>query len=82
MFTDLFRSDNKPPDTSITSKEPVYLGDIEVALVMTLEEFKFQILTLPSLSELSLPTQGFLRVTMVESGYLSTVLKGTSQTLQ
>ncbi|CAG2202905.1 USP40 [Mytilus edulis] len=78
----LFRSDNKPQDTSITSEEPVYLGDIEVALVMTLEEFKFQILTLPSLSELSLPTQGFLRVTMVESGYLSTVLKGTSQTLQ
>ncbi|XP_071158638.1 ubiquitin carboxyl-terminal hydrolase 40-like [Mytilus edulis] len=78
----LFRSDNKPQDTSITSEEPVYLGDIEVALVMTLEEFKFQILTLPSLSELSLPTQGFLRVTMVESGYLSIVLKGTSQTLQ
>ncbi|VDI18321.1 ubiquitin carboxyl-terminal hydrolase 40 [Mytilus galloprovincialis] len=78
----LFRSDNKPQDTSITSEEPVYLGDIEVALVITLEEFKFQILTLPSLSELSLPTQGFLRVTMVESGYLSTVLKGTSQTLQ
>ncbi|CAC5397446.1 USP40 [Mytilus coruscus] len=78
----LFRSDNKPQDTSITSEEPVYLGDIEVALVMTLEEFKFQILTLPSLSGLSLPTHGFLRVTIVESGYLSTVLKGTSQTLQ
>ncbi|XP_052095912.1 ubiquitin carboxyl-terminal hydrolase 40-like isoform X2 [Mytilus californianus] len=78
----LFRSDSKSQDTSTTSEEPLYLGDIEVALVMTLEEFKFQILTLPSLSGLSLPTHGFLRVTMVESGYLSTVLKGTSQTLQ
>ena len=78
----LFGASSKDQSKSKTSDEPVFVGDIEVALVMTLEEFEFQILSLPALSGLSLPTPGFLRVRMVESGYMSTVLKGPSQTLQ
>ena len=64
------------------TEEPVYLGDIEVALTITLEEFKLQILTLPLLSELSVLTHAVLRVRIMESGCLSTVLKGANQTLQ
>lgn len=77
----LFQSSSKEPDTSLT-EEPVYLGDIEVALTITLEEFKLQILTLPLLSEFSVLTHAFLRVRIMESGCLSSVLKGANQTLQ
>ncbi|XP_022306322.2 ubiquitin carboxyl-terminal hydrolase 40-like [Crassostrea virginica] len=69
-------------ELSGNQKQALLVGEIEVSLDMTLDDLKLQVMTLPAIVDLGVPTVEFLRIRVIEDGYLTTVLKGGSQTLR
>ncbi|XP_064614511.1 ubiquitin carboxyl-terminal hydrolase 40-like [Liolophura sinensis] len=61
---------------------PMLMGYVEISKEATLEDLKLQVMTLPQVMDLPIPSPDFLRLRLVEQGRLSSVLKGPAQTLQ
>ena len=81
FLTDLWNS-SSGNELSGNQMQALLVGEIEVSLDMTLDDLKLQVMTLPAIVDLGVPTVEFLRIRVIEDGYLTTVLKGGSQTLR
>ncbi|XP_060066969.1 ubiquitin carboxyl-terminal hydrolase 40-like [Ylistrum balloti] len=64
------------------TQEPLSIGEVEVSLQDTLEDFQQLVMTLPLMADINIPTTNFIRVRMIEDGQLTTVLRPPTQTLQ
>ncbi|XP_041827109.1 ubiquitin carboxyl-terminal hydrolase 40 isoform X2 [Melanotaenia boesemani] len=58
------------------------VGQVEISDEGTLEDLKTQVLTLPALQDICVPTTGFLRVWQMEGRRLARVLRGLQVTLR
>ncbi|OWF43139.1 ubiquitin carboxyl-terminal hydrolase 40-like [Mizuhopecten yessoensis] len=64
------------------TQEPLTIGEVEVSLQDTLEDFQQLVMTLPLVADINIPTTNFIRVRLIEDGRLTTVLCPPTQTLQ
>lgn len=67
---------------SSTSGELRDVGHVEISDEATLEDLKTQVLTLPALYDLCVPTTSFLRVWQLEGKRLARILRGPQLTLR
>ncbi|XP_047467575.1 ubiquitin carboxyl-terminal hydrolase 40 isoform X2 [Mugil cephalus] len=58
------------------------VGQVEISDEATLEELKTQVLTLPALQDVCIPTTGFMRVWQLEGQRLARILRGQQATLR
>ncbi|XP_030247171.1 ubiquitin carboxyl-terminal hydrolase 40 isoform X1 [Sparus aurata] len=58
------------------------VGQVEISDEATLEDFKTQVMTLPSLQDVCLPTAAFMRVWQLEGQRLARILRGQHLTLR
>ena len=58
------------------------IGDVIISKQDMLDDLKIAIMALPEMDDIAVPTTQYLRVRLVEEKRLSTVLKGSSLTLQ
>ncbi|XP_029972099.1 ubiquitin carboxyl-terminal hydrolase 40-like isoform X1 [Salarias fasciatus] len=58
------------------------VGQVEISDEATLEDLKTQVLTLPALQDVCLPTIGFMRVWQLEGSRLARILRGQQATLR
>ncbi|XP_046546355.1 ubiquitin carboxyl-terminal hydrolase 40-like [Haliotis rubra] len=75
------------PSASTTSADmavpqPLQVGEIEISKDATLEDLKLQIMTLPAMTDMPVPTFEFLRVRLVSDHRPGQVLRGLTQTLR
>ncbi|KAK7904202.1 hypothetical protein WMY93_016809 [Mugilogobius chulae] len=52
------------------------VGQVEISDEVTLDDLKTQVLTLPALSDLCVPTSAFLRLWQLEDGRLTRIIRG------
>ncbi|KAM4542615.1 ubiquitin carboxyl-terminal hydrolase 40 isoform 2-T2 [Odontesthes bonariensis] len=62
--------------------ELISVGQVEISDEATLEDLKSQVLTLPSLQDVCVPTTGFLRLWQMEGQRLARILRGQQVTLR
>lgn len=74
--------DSTPDVDELGNCKPACAGDVIISKMATLEELKQQLLTLPVLSQLPVPTTDFLRVRLMENKLPTLVLRGSTQILQ
>lgn len=67
---------------SVSKKEPLNVGTIEISKQASLEELKSQVLALPYFSEQGVSSIHLLRLRLMENKRLTTVLKGLNNSLQ
>ncbi|XP_033761704.1 ubiquitin carboxyl-terminal hydrolase 40-like [Pecten maximus] len=79
---DLLRLNQAPSGEASEVQEPLMIGEVEVSLQDTLEDFQQLVMTLPLMADINIPTTNFIRVRLIEDGRLSTVLRPSNQTLQ
>ncbi|XP_069111177.1 ubiquitin carboxyl-terminal hydrolase 40-like [Argopecten irradians] len=79
---ELLRLNQTPSGETTESAEPLTIGEVEVSLQDTLEDFQQLVMTLPVMADLNIPTIHFIRVRLIEEGQLTTVLRPATQTLQ
>lgn len=70
------------PESSTCAQTPTELGDIIISKTSALSDLKSQVMVLPSVEQLSIPSAEHLRLRLIEDKRLTQVLKGASQTLQ
>ncbi|XP_008275139.1 ubiquitin carboxyl-terminal hydrolase 40 isoform X2 [Stegastes partitus] len=58
------------------------VGQVEISDEATLEDLKTQVLTLPALQDVCVPTTGFMRVWQLEGRRLARILRGLQVTLR
>ncbi|XP_029350343.1 ubiquitin carboxyl-terminal hydrolase 40 [Echeneis naucrates] len=58
------------------------IGPVEISDEATLEDLKTQVLTLPALQNVCIPTTAFMRVWQMEGKKLARILRGQQQTLR
>ncbi|XP_035023550.2 ubiquitin carboxyl-terminal hydrolase 40 isoform X1 [Hippoglossus stenolepis] len=58
------------------------VGQVEISDEVTLEDLKTQVLTLPALQNMFVPTTAFMRVWQLEGGRLARILRGQQLTLR
>ncbi|CAN9502416.1 unnamed protein product [Ophioblennius macclurei] len=58
------------------------VGQVEISAEATLEDLKTQVLTLPALLDVCLPTMSFMRVWQLEGSRLARILRGQQATLR
>uniref|UniRef100_A0A3P8UWW9 Ubiquitin specific peptidase 40 n=1 Tax=Cynoglossus semilaevis TaxID=244447 RepID=A0A3P8UWW9_CYNSE len=58
------------------------IGQVEISEEATLENLKTQVLTLPALQSVCIPTTAFMRIRQLEGGRLGQILRGQQQTLR
>ncbi len=84
---------SKSPDSSLATSPhqpasdpgggaPIALGDVVVSKDDTLDDLRIHILTLDLLENAPVPMPTFLRVRLMEGQHVTTVLRGSTQTLQ
>uniref|UniRef100_A0AAX7W4P7 Ubiquitin carboxyl-terminal hydrolase n=1 Tax=Astatotilapia calliptera TaxID=8154 RepID=A0AAX7W4P7_ASTCA len=71
-----------PPLCNGNAAELRRVGQIEISDEATLEDLKTQVLTLPALQEVCVPTTGFMRVWQLEGRKLARILRGPQATLR
>uniref|UniRef100_A0A671TUG1 Ubiquitin specific peptidase 40 n=1 Tax=Sparus aurata TaxID=8175 RepID=A0A671TUG1_SPAAU len=73
-----------PRDNSMETdfNELKSVGQVEISDEATLEDFKTQVMTLPSLQDVCLPTAAFMRVWQLEGQRLARILRGQHLTLR
>uniref|UniRef100_A0A3Q2V4F7 Ubiquitin specific peptidase 40 n=1 Tax=Haplochromis burtoni TaxID=8153 RepID=A0A3Q2V4F7_HAPBU len=71
-----------PPLCNGNAAELRHVGQIEISDEATLEDLKTQVLTLPALQEVCVPTTGFMRVWQLEGRKLARILRGPQATLR
>uniref|UniRef100_A0A3B4GGP2 Ubiquitin specific peptidase 40 n=1 Tax=Pundamilia nyererei TaxID=303518 RepID=A0A3B4GGP2_9CICH len=71
-----------PPLCNGNAAELRRVGQIEISDEATLEDLKTQVLTLPALQEVCVPTTGFMRVWQLEGQKLARILRGPQATLR
>ncbi|XP_039459466.1 ubiquitin carboxyl-terminal hydrolase 40 isoform X1 [Oreochromis aureus] len=71
-----------PPVCNGNAAELRRVGQIEISDEATLEDLKTQVLTLPALQEVCVPTTGFMRVWQLEGRKLARILRGPQATLR
>uniref|UniRef100_A0A3Q0S7X2 Ubiquitin specific peptidase 40 n=1 Tax=Amphilophus citrinellus TaxID=61819 RepID=A0A3Q0S7X2_AMPCI len=71
-----------PPLCNGNTAELRHAGQIEISDEVTLEDLKTQVLTLPALQEVCVPTTGFMRVWQLEGRKLARILRGQQVTLR
>ena len=62
--------------------EPLELGEVIISKLDSLDDLKIHVMAFPEMEDVAVPTTQFLRVRLVEDKRLTTVLKGSSQSLQ
>ncbi|XP_071102445.1 ubiquitin carboxyl-terminal hydrolase 40-like isoform X2 [Haliotis cracherodii] len=75
------------PSASTTSanmavSQTLQVGEVEISKDATLEDLKLQLMTLPALTDMPVPTFEFLRVRLVTDHRPGQVLRGLTQTLR
>ncbi|XP_077978745.1 ubiquitin carboxyl-terminal hydrolase 40-like [Glandiceps talaboti] len=69
-------------DGGNSTNQPVQIGEIEISKDATLEDLKMQVLTLPQMMEISVPTINFLRLRVIENHNPTRILRNMDQTLK
>ena len=67
---------------TVSNKEPLNVGTIEISKQASLEELKTQVLALSYFTEQNVSSIHLLRLRLMENKKLTTVLKGLNNTLQ
>ena len=75
-------SSGDPPSSSPSSSTSQPLGEVIISKESTLEDLKQQVMTLPQMGQVSVPTSRFLRLRLIENRLPTLVLRNHSQTLQ
>ncbi|XP_028995909.1 ubiquitin carboxyl-terminal hydrolase 40 isoform X2 [Betta splendens] len=70
------------PNLCGNGTELISVGQVEISDEATLEELKSQVLTLPALQNVCVPTTAFLRVWQLEGQRLARILRGQQVTLR
>lgn len=71
-----------PPLCAGNAVELRSVGQVEISDEATLEELKTQVLTLPALQSVCVPTTAFMRLWQLEGGRLARILRGQQLTLR
>uniref|UniRef100_A0AAQ4QH47 USP domain-containing protein n=1 Tax=Gasterosteus aculeatus aculeatus TaxID=481459 RepID=A0AAQ4QH47_GASAC len=80
--TQVEAADESPPLGVGNMAEPRRAGPVEISDEATLEDLKAQVLTLPALQDVCVPTTAFLRVWQLEGRRLARILRGGQLTLK
>ncbi|XP_070698242.1 ubiquitin carboxyl-terminal hydrolase 40 isoform X2 [Pempheris klunzingeri] len=73
---------HSPPLCSGHTSELLSVGQVEISDEVTLEDLKTQVLTLPALQDVCVPTTAFMRVWQLEGRRLARILRGQQLTLR
>ncbi|KAG8013265.1 Ubiquitin carboxyl-terminal hydrolase 40 [Nibea albiflora] len=73
---------NSPPLCAGSMAELRSVGQVEISDEATLEDLKTQVLTLPALQDVCVPTSAFMRVWLLEGRRLARILRGQQLTLR
>uniref|UniRef100_A0A673H2I6 USP domain-containing protein n=1 Tax=Sinocyclocheilus rhinocerous TaxID=307959 RepID=A0A673H2I6_9TELE len=65
-----------------SGSEMRFIGHVEISEEASLEDLKTQMMTLPALQDVCVPSPAFLRVWLLEGKKLSRILRGNQQTLR
>uniref|UniRef100_A0A673H1M7 USP domain-containing protein n=1 Tax=Sinocyclocheilus rhinocerous TaxID=307959 RepID=A0A673H1M7_9TELE len=68
--------------TEGSGSEMRFIGHVEISEEASLEDLKTQMMTLPALQDVCVPSPAFLRVWLLEGKKLSRILRGNQQTLR
>ncbi|XP_037342599.2 ubiquitin carboxyl-terminal hydrolase 40 [Pungitius pungitius] len=80
--TQVEAAEELPPLAAGNMAEPRRAGQVEISDEATLEDLKAQVLTLPALQDVCVPTTAFLRVWQLEGRRLARILRGGQLTLK
>ncbi|KAF4111915.1 ubiquitin carboxyl-terminal hydrolase 40 [Onychostoma macrolepis] len=68
--------------TEGSGSEMRFIGHVEISEEASLDDLKTQMMTLPALQDVCVPSPAFLRVWLLEGKKLSRILRGNQQTLR
>ncbi|XP_016122455.1 ubiquitin carboxyl-terminal hydrolase 40 [Sinocyclocheilus grahami] len=68
--------------TEGSGSEMRFIGHVEISEEASLDDLKTQMMTLPALQDVCVPSPAFLRVWLLEDKKLSRILRGNQQTLR
>ncbi|KAM8914024.1 ubiquitin carboxyl-terminal hydrolase 40 isoform 2-T2 [Spinachia spinachia] len=80
--TQVEAADESPPLCAGNMAEPRRAGQVEISDEANLEDLKAQVLTLPALQDVCVPTTAFMRVWQLEGRRLARILRGGQLTLK
>ncbi|XP_051987038.1 ubiquitin carboxyl-terminal hydrolase 40 [Xyrauchen texanus] len=73
---------NEVLTTECPGSEMRFVGHVEISEEASLDDLKTQVMTLPALQDVCMPSPAFLRVWLLEGKKLASILRGKLQTLR